>query len=498
MVGNHPSRIVFGSCHSQHYYNNNNSNSYYDHHHNNGITNESTTNHNEKDDSSCVHNNDTTSQKQQPPPPPKQDRSLKTIWDTMSTRNASVMVWVGDAIYGDDFIMISPSPESNNSTTTTTTAVTGTGVTTPTFLHWIPRYVVSSAVWQRLLSSSSSSRWIPRPATPLILQELFHELLNHPGYRRFTRRDHTSRSFNNSTSTTTTTGSTESATTTATTTTTTAGGGMTVLGVWDDHDYGINNGDHRYKYRTENAQWYLQFLQQSSTGSHNPTTEHFYHSQPQPHHHSHYLDLHYMEQRARAGKGLYGVKVLDFHQPYGQELLSDDAAGIEVKEEEEDENDTHHSSSNHKKQLSDRSVAIFLLDCRSHKTPWNPPKFPHRFQLNYDADFLGVEQWQWFERSLRRSTATVNIIVQGLQVHADHFYDGNIVEDWSQFPTAQHRLYQTILSSGVTAPILVSGDVHMAELLRRDCRRRRRRHDQSTESLYSRSRMLLEVTVSGM
>ena len=76
-----------------------------------------------------------------------------------------------------------------------------------------------------------------------------------------------------------------------------------------------------------------------------------------------------------------------------------------------------------------------------------------------------------------------------------------MVEDWSRFPAAQHRLYQAILASGVAAPILVSGDVHMAELLRRDCRRRQH-HDSPrsvrNDPLYSASRMLLEVTVSGM
>ena len=73
-----------------------------------------------------------------------------------------------------------------------------------------------------------------------------------------------------------------------------------------------------------------------------------------------------------------------------------------------------------------------------------------------------------------------------------------MVEDWSRFTAAQHRLYQTILSSGVAAPILVSGDVHMAELLRRDCRRRSHHPLNDNDPMYSASRMLLEVTVSGM
>jgi hypothetical protein len=72
-----------------------------------------------------------------------------------------------------------------------------------------------------------------------------------------------------------------------------------------------------------------------------------------------------------------------------------------------------------------------------------------------------------------------------------HSFDGNLVEDWSRFPKAQHRLYQAILSSGVQAPVLVSGDVHMSELLRRDCR-------PSNAGETAASRMLLEVTVSGM
>jgi hypothetical protein len=59
---------------------------------------------------------------------------------------------------------------------------------------------------------------------------------------------------------------------------------------------------------------------------------------------------------------------------------------------------------------------------------------------------------------------------------------------------AQHRLYQTILSSGAKVPVLISGDVHMAELLRRDCRQ----HGGGTADSYSPSRMLLELTVSGM
>lgn len=213
------------------------------------------------------------------------------------------------------------------------------------------------------------------------------------------------------------------------------------------------------------------------------------------------LDL--MSERAKSGKGVYGAKVFDFsnhtgggggkpgrrHQGPGV-VLSDLDAGIEPSTPARDE------------PLPDRTVAVFLLDIRTHKTPWPKGKgWRDRFLPDYTGDFLGEEQWQWLEAALRRSTATVNVVVQGLQVHADRFWDGNLVEDWSRFPISQHRLYQTVLKLNVSAPILVSGDVHMAEMLRKDCRQRKQRTDGNGIGSFSggaEARMLLEVTMSGM
>lgn len=123
------------------------------------------------------------------------------------------------------------------------------------------------------------------------------------------------------------------------------------------------------------------------------------------------------------------------------------------------------------------------------------------------GDFLGIEQWEWLEYVLNKSTASINIIVQGLQVHADRYFDGNAVEDWSQFPLAQHHLYQLLSnkqtqSLSSSAVVLVSGDVHMAELLRRDCRKVNHNNIKNDQNKNTNNdnynRMLLEVTTSGM
>jgi hypothetical protein len=291
------------------------------------------------------------------------------------------------------------------------------------------------AVYADDFTFEKGGRKRPKDATPDVQERLWAELLELPEYKHFTRRQ--------------------------------PGDGlasrkpaMTVLGVFDDHDYGSNNGDRRYRYKRESAVFFTNFLRKSSGDA---------------------TDLSLMEQRAAAGMGVYGAKLFDYSRPVGQELLSDAEAGLEP------------ATAARQSPVGERTVAVFLLDCRSNKTPWKQ-SFPERLFPDYAGDFLGPEQWEWFEVALSRSTATVNIVVQGLQVHPDRFYDGNIVEDWSRFPTAQHRLYQTILQSGVSAPVLVSGDVHMAEKLRKDCRK----HSQRGNDDFGPARLLLEVTTSGL
>lgn len=185
-----------------------------------------------------------------------------------------------------------------------------------------------------------------------------------------------------------------------------------------------------------------------------------------------------MEKRIAQGKGMYGVKAFDFGKTETNHfLLTDEEAKIDA--------DANHTAQFY--QMTEKSVAVFLLDVRSNKSPWK--KGHDKYFKDYDSDLLGEHQWVWLEQSLRNSRATVNIIVSGIQVHAERFFDGNEAEEWSLLPTEQHRLYQAILKSNVSAPILLSGDVHMAEIMRRDCKR-----PLSNEQ----PRALFEVTTSGM
>ena len=217
-----------------------------------------------------------------------------------------------------------------------------------------------------------------------------------------------------------------------------------ITGTFDDHDYGTNNGDETFPMKRESAIAFVEFLGEPKDSP--------------------------MTMRAHNGHGVYGVKLIDFDRPFGQQVLSEQQSGLDPNVDTSDDAAVPYSS---------HSVALFVLDVRSWKTPWA------KLTLDPDGDFLGQRQWKWFEEALRRSNAAVNVVVQGLQVHADRHPDANVAEAWTRFPRAQQRLYDLLLEQDAPS-ILVSGDVHMAELMRKDCRKGNRK------------KTLVEVTSSGM
>jgi alkaline phosphatase D len=218
-----------------------------------------------------------------------------------------------------------------------------------------------------------------------------------------------------------------------------------IMGTWDDHDFGTNNGDMHFPLKRESAIAFVNFLGEAPDSA--------------------------MGQRARDGRGVYGVKVIDFDRPVGEQVLTEEEAGLDPDVVQNRKQPI--SYSNH-------SVAVFVLDVRSYKTKWT------KQSLDTKGDFLGEVQWKWLEEALSRSKTAVNIVVQGLQVHADRHPDGNVAEAWSRFPAAQQRLYDLLLQQRPPS-ILVSGDVHMAELMRKDCRNQN-----------GQVKSLTEVTTSGM
>eukprot|EP00339_Tiarina_fusa_P022743 CAMPEP_0117058234 /NCGR_PEP_ID=MMETSP0472-20121206/40454_1 /TAXON_ID=693140 ORGANISM="Tiarina fusus, Strain LIS" /NCGR_SAMPLE_ID=MMETSP0472 /ASSEMBLY_ACC=CAM_ASM_000603 /LENGTH=352 /DNA_ID=CAMNT_0004775479 /DNA_START=478 /DNA_END=1533 /DNA_ORIENTATION=- len=216
----------------------------------------------------------------------------------------------------------------------------------------------------------------------------------------------------------------------------------------DDHDYGCDNGDRTYEHKYESGLAYVDFLGLPSDSA--------------------------MRQRAEQGQGVYGVMLFDFERTDAP-VVPEQQAGLDPDLPQPISPPT----------LSNRTVAVFVLDIRTHKTPWK--QGTQAYQRDWEGDYLGETQWLWFEEAIRKSPAQVNVVVQGLQVLGSRFPNGHLAEDWVKYPNAQARLRDALLEArGV--PLLVSGDVHMAQLMRQDCRHR----------LSGLTLPLVEMTTSGM
>lgn len=255
-----------------------------------------------------------------------------------------------------------------------------------------------------------------------------------------------------------------------------------VFGTIDDHDYGANNGDVTYRFRRESNLEFMDFLYSSvpeasvcqempaqdassSSGS-NTFASDVCESQKVTNRtgnesriRSKFNDP--MYRRARQGKGVYGVQLFDFSRDAEASSKNKISwGGGHWVPEDEAMIDPDVGDSTEPSYSTTHSVAVFVLDVRSNKTPWPKKNKQDAISTNMlhnsaqqatplTHDFLGEHQWMWFKTALSNSHAAINIIVSGLQIHPQRFpNDGNIVEEWSKFPEAQQMLYETVLNSG--------------------------------------------------
>ena len=80
----------------------------------------------------------------------------------------------------------------------------------------------------------------------------------------------------------------------------------------------------------------------------------------------------------------------------------------------------------------------------------------------HDGDMLGSEaQWRWLEAELTNSSAQVHLIVSSVQV----LTSSPLVESWGHFPRSRVRLLTLLERTRPAGALLLSGDVHHAELL---------------------------------
>ncbi len=125
-----------------------------------------------------------------------------------------------------------------------------------------------------------------------------------------------------------------------------------------------------------------------------------------------------------------------------------------------------------------KRVQVILLDTRTFK---GPPLLDPRskeekkaaglsgsmgsYVANADPEvtLLGPEQWQWLESQLRKP-ADIRFVVSGTQIVADR----KGMDEWGNYPLERQRLFHLIQSTGASGTIMLTGNVHFAELSKYD------------------------------
>jgi len=164
-----------------------------------------------------------------------------------------------------------------------------------------------------------------------------------------------------------------------------------VIGVWDDHDYGLNNAGRGFPFKNITRRLWLDFIDEPQNSL----------------------------RRTRSG-GIYESYYLG----------------------------------------DSKKVKVILIDNRfSREDPW---------LLNIGGnDLLGPEQWEWLENEFKNNEAQYIVIGSGVQVIAD---DRVLPERW--FKQSKDRLIELIRKYKVSGVILLSGDVHFAEIMKYPCKER--------------------------
>ena len=97
-------------------------------------------------------------------------------------------------------------------------------------------------------------------------------------------------------------------------------------------------------------------------------------------------------------------------------------------------------------------IRFFLLDVRTTKN---------------NLDILGREQWKWFEKNIKNSTAHLNLVISGTAFMADSNPKNNF-ESWEKTGWSYKKLEELLNTYNLKNVILISGDIHLGRTMVRN------------------------------
>ncbi|MBK6938349.1 MAG: alkaline phosphatase family protein [Chitinophagaceae bacterium] len=178
-----------------------------------------------------------------------------------------------------------------------------------------------------------------------------------------------------------------------------------IIGTWDDHDFGRNDAGKWYPHKKESKDIFLDFFKEPK-GKERRKHEGIYHTE-------------YLKQ----GDKVIQMILLDV-RTFRNDLLL-------VKDTSED--------------LKRRF--FYTLDYQPY--------------VSTDSTLLGAEQWKWLEGEFKKP-ADLRLICSGSQFGIEF----NGYEAWANFPHEQKRVLELIKMTKAGGVIFLTGDVHYAEISR--------------------------------
>jgi alkaline phosphatase D len=186
-----------------------------------------------------------------------------------------------------------------------------------------------------------------------------------------------------------------------------------VDGVWDDHDYGINDAGKHVIDRLDRQKEYVQFLMKSGSE-----------------------DLETLLHQ----DGLY----------HSRDIM---VKGISIKMiflDTRSFRDSHFIRSIGEFEFPGTAVLAGAIRAGYSLMGYG---------RNYAGEILGASQWSWLEETLKTSTSDVHIIVSSIQILTTN----PVVESWGHFPVEKRKLFNLLSKYDPYNVFFLSGDVHMGE-----------------------------------
>lgn len=223
------------------------------------------------------------------------------------------------------------------------------------------------------------------------------------------------------------------------------GGWNNIAATFDDHDYGINNGNKNYPYKLQSQQLFWDFINV-------PT-----------------------ESPTRRQKGVYSSKEfsINLNNLISNKTITAKFPTIMTKStyiinDIADEGTAmgNETKQRNQKPLNEFRYKVIMLDMRSNSgEEVESSSMSNKEKSSLDNELLGDEQWLWLEKEIN---SDVDLIIIGSSIQLLPT-DKLTEESWGANPRARTRMISLILASKCPNVLVLSGDVHYAEISKVKC-----------------------------